>query len=439
MAQDVVRLAVGGVELETFSSYELVSDMLTPADAWSMTAPVSGDAASRAGLRAAIDENWSSVEVSLSRDGTNDTRSIQLTGIVDNVAFACDRQGGATLRIQGRDRAGVLVSSSADPSLGVTEETYFTEAILQLVAPYGFRVICENAPARLLASGASVNLERPRLLRAYARASGLDPEEVERTLGRRIARERGAPLIITRRDGSALDGSEDTPDDYRVERARRGHASGMIGADVENLRVREAKPQVGETVWDFIVRHCRRFGVMPWVNARGHLVLSSPDYDQEPLYQLRRSLTPGDQTNNILAGGWVRSYQALSSSITVYGRTGGHDATRSPFHATVEPGDVPFLRPMVIHDGSVRSSEEAERRARHEVAQQRQDGFALEYDVQGHGQGRVTYIPDTVAEVIDEAVGVADLYYITSRVFTKSRENGTKTRLRLVPLGSLVL
>lgn len=427
MGVDVVRMQIGGVVLETWDSYDLDSELLTPADSWSFTAPVVGSVASREGLRASIEENWSSVEVTLSRDGSDDARCVQLTGVVDDVAFSDDRNEAGTLRIMGRDRAAALVSSSADLSLGFDEETYFAQAIQDVVRPYGIDVVTESAPARLLATGQTVRLDRPRVLRAYARSMGLDVEAVSMAAGRRTARSGNATL-----DASSTS-------DRARERARRGHAAGMTGSDVERLRVSDARPQVGETVWDFIDRHCRRFGVLPWMNARGQLVISSPDYDQAPLFTLRRSLRPGDRTNNILSGGWVTKYGQRASEVTVYGRTRSPDATRSPFHATVAADDVPFHRPMVIHDNSVRSEEEAERRARRELARQRQDALVLEYQVQGHGQGASIYAVDTVVEVQDEATAREGLFYIVGRRFTKDRAKGTITTLRLVPVGSIAL
>lgn len=434
--EDIVSIDIGPDTYEGWSAYEVDSDLLNAADAWSVTGWLSGTYQERRDALARIREAGGRVYVYVQRmreDGSPGPRALQMSGIVDHLSSHGDRHG-AILTMKGRDNGGLLASSSADPRLGVTEETTLVEMVEALVEPFGISVITEGAPGRTIMTGARSSRGRDQLIADHARSYGVPSGQMRQSLIRRraLAREgRRAPI----------DETAGTASSRSVGRARRGHAGGLTGSDIERLRLPEAKPRIGECIWEFIDRHCRRFGVMPWIDAEGRLVISSPDYDQEPLFQLRRHLDasahPGG--NNILEGGFAQDWQALSSECTVYGRAFGSDAARSPFHATETNPNQPLYRPLVIHDATVRSEEEAARRARRELNRQNAAAFVLEYEVAGHGQGSLIWAQDTTVDVIDEEIAVEGIYYVTSRKFVGNGKDGPRTHLRLVPLGAIVL
>jgi prophage tail gpP-like protein len=245
-------------------------------------------------------------------------------------------------------------------------------------------------------------------------------------------------LVLAASEGSG-------PGARAAERARRGHANGLNANDVEQLRLADAKPSVGETVWEFIDRHCRRFGLMPWMGADGQLIIGAPDYDQDPMYRLIRTESApeaGRLKNTIVEGGIVYDWGSLSSAVTVFGRTQGNDASRSSIRATVDGPELPRLgiyRPMFLNDPSCRTAEQAARRAAREVANQREKFITLDYAVRDHGQGDHFYAIDTMAEVDDERLGLQGLWYVTRRTLNKSRDTGAVTRLGLVPSGAIDL
>lgn len=418
--------------LDTWESYEITSDLLTPADAWSMSVPFRGTVVERREMKAAI-EGAPTVQLYIGRDvtGRHDERSLQMTGIVDDYAIDGDREGGVRLRISGRDVGGLLAGSSADVTLGVSEETEFVSFVRQMCQPFGIEVVTEGAPARSILTGAIQAEPLDAATLAQARAAGISPAAARRAMHRRLALEGGRPLDEELGGTSSRAGA----------RARRGSGSGQTGSDVERLRITEAKPHAGETIWDFIDRHARRFGVLPWMDPRGRLILSAPDYGQRPLGRLQRWLDPtvSAERNNIVSGGLRRNIGSQPSTVTVYGRAHGHDATRSPFHSTITNADIAIHRPLVIHDPAVRSQEEAERRAQRELARLVQEATVLDYEVRDHGLGRYLYAIDTVLEVSDEVADIEGSYYVVSRTFSKTRDRGTTTRLRLVPLFAIAL
>jgi prophage tail gpP-like protein len=418
---DFATVEIGGQTITAFESYEMTSDLLTPSDAFSLALSVPGSAEYRASILARIRAN-PTVTISIGRDVPGIAiRAPQMVGIIGSLAYEANKDHGATLRVSGTDKGGLLTTSSANPSLQVTSETEFTSFVRTLVAPYGIQVITESSIARNLATGGNSNSFQ-RVRSRVARGAGVTTSSVSR----RALRDAGSTSAV----------GTSTPRSQAA--ARSGHANGMVGDDVRDLKISEAKPQVGETIWEFIDRHCKRFGILAWMDPQGRLILSAPDYEQAPLYHLRRNLSPGTAPNNILSGGFTEDIGSQPSSVTVYGRSRGHDETRTPFVAVVEQESF-FHRPLVVHDNAVRSVEEARRRGLRELHQRAQEKFVLEYEVRDHGNDGYVYAVDSIFDVQDEAIGVAGSYYCTSRTFTKSRTEGTKTRLRLVPKGALAL
>lgn len=400
--RDYAVVTIGSTRLETWQSYELVSDLTVAADAWSLSMPLAGTYEQRRELMRRVREGVRvSIYVAAEPDAGPSIEALQVTGIVDKVSGTGARQG-ATLRLQGRDNGGLLASASVDPRLAITSETTLVRMVEQMVEPFGMTVITEPVLARELLTGLSQSETAARLARQRARAAG-------------------------------------THGSTSSARARRGRG-GLIGADVQRVPMREARPHVGETVWEFIDRHCRRFGVMPWIDPRGRLILGAPDYDQEPLFRLRRVLGgDGNEPNNILEGGFTEGWSELASEVTVYGRSHGSDASRSRFVGHATNPLVHVYRPVVLQDASCLSSEEAQRRAEAEIGAQKEEAFSLEYEVAHHGQGSRLYAVDTVIDVLDEEVGIEGLFYCAARTFTASRKEGAKTRLRLVPLGAITV
>lgn len=435
LPEDTVSIDIGPDSFDGWDTYHVVSDLLTAADSFTVTRWFEGTYDQRRDVLRRIREAGGRLYLYVARrreDGTSGPRAQQMVGTIDKIEVDGDR-GGARLTLSGSDNGGALARASADPRLGVTSETTLVEMARAVCEPFGITVVTEAAPGRTLMTGARASRGRDQLVVAHARSYGIPERQMRASLLQRRSvdgRARGRPMDETAGAG---------PDTRAATRSRRGHGGGQTGSDVERLRLAEAKPGVGETVWDYLDRHCRRFGVMPWIDAEGRLVISSPDYDQEPMFQLRRSLDPGPGGNNILAGGFVEDVGTLSSECTVYGRSFGSDASRSPFSATERNSRQPIYRPLVLADRTVRSDDEARRRALRELNRQNEGAFVLTYEVHGHGQGSLVWAQDTTVDVVDEAIGVEGIFYVTSRELTGNGKDGARTKLRLVPLQSIQL
>lgn len=478
---DTAVVVVNGVELSRWIAYRIDSDLLTPADAFHLQVDVPVRDADEVRDRVAP---GAAVEVYIDRvDSSGYRRALQMTGWIDRRSMQVTREGGLLLTVEGRDKAGVLCDSSVDPELRVEEtvrvgrapdaapnavvssanlatvsmrpflpnsgqeappqqaaavpavaETAspagrsgaaFIDVVRSAVAPWSIPVIADDSTLRSVTTGERVRRARTEVLRREARAEGVPPTLYTRN----------------RRDAAAAAGIP--LDEYLGVQADSGarFASGMAPSDIERLRISEARPRVGETVWDFIERHAHRLGLLLWMTPDGRLVIGAPDYGQEPLYRLIRRVRPtSEDPNTIIEGGLEESIANRHSSVRVFGR-GGANETRTRWSTTVVDTDwtYGFSKPLDVKDQGARSTDAVTARGEHELAVGREQGYVLTYVVDGHGQRQALFAQGTIAYVDDERLGVRGNFYVTKRTFSMERARGTSTELRLVPRHSIVL
>jgi prophage tail gpP-like protein len=263
--------------------------------------------------------------------------------------------------------------------------------------------------------------------------------EVEQAVAQGISRRRISQQIVRRAQ------REQKPVDELVgatpsARARARSSSGMVPSDVERQRVSEASPRPGESVWGFLERHAERLGIMMWMSPRGDLVLGSPNYSGDSLYRfVRRFTNDATDPNNFEAGTHKLSGADRYSKVTVYGRAHGSDVTRSRIRAVVKDDTLPFERRKIDHRAECTTVELARRAAKRLSREGVAAADVADIIATDHGQGRYLYAIDTVADFVDEYSDRDERRYVVSRTFERSRDTGTHTQLRLVPLGSLTL
>src|SRR5258708_5056617 len=109
--QDYATLEVGDRLFSDWLEYVIDSDLMTPADGFTITGAVPGDAATRAEARSIL-KAGATCKLYVGRDVTNnpDTiqRALQMTGVIDDVEWGGDRSHGAMVNIKGRDLAAHL-------------------------------------------------------------------------------------------------------------------------------------------------------------------------------------------------------------------------------------------------------------------------------------------------------------------------------------------
>lgn len=431
---DFVFLEVEGQRLDIWTSYKVESDLLTPSDAFSFEVGVGGglgsdaDRARRFGELRDLLAPGARVKLYVGDDVTGRTRSryVQLSGRIVEREVDVDRQGGTTLRVSGYDDAWPLVQSHVPVSLVREAGTSFIALVRAAVEPWEIPVITDTNAARDILTGRAGLTSEQELLVEQARAQGISPALMRRSLVRRAA--------------AAQKPLDEYLNTTASDRARSRSSSGQAPSDIERLTLRDARPRPGETVWEYLDRHARRLGVLMWMSPRGQLVLGSPHYGQAPLYGfVRRFVNRADDPNTVLGGDVRDTLADRVSRVTVYGRTHGHDVERARCRATATDDSVPLAIEQVIHDNDARTEAEANRRAKRALAESQARARTIEYTVPDHGMGRYLYAVDTMARVVDEWAGIDEAMYVTGRTFTRSREGGTTTTVRLARRGSIVL
>lgn len=429
---DVAFIEANGVRILEWTAYSVDSDLLIPADGFSFEVAIpKEDARRRAELREAL-AIGSEVRIYVGDDvgeGAPRSRYQQMVGVIDDLDVDVTKEG-TVLSVQGRDLAGHLVNASIAPDVDVRSSMRLTDLVRAAVDPYDIEVVTDSfAAQRTLQAGRVDQNERAR--RAGVPASSFSFTAAEE------ARRTGRPLDEV--TGNFL---SDAISDVQARRAARtGYANVMGPSDIERLTIRDARPQIGETVWAFIARHCERLGVLLWFSPRGRLVLSSPRYTQEPRYRaIRRYASSPSDPNSILAGAVHESMGDRHSEIVVYGRGNVRSSERQPVTGRAIDDSWPSDRPcpLYMQESSIRSADQAARKALRQLMVGKKDSFVLEYTLADHGQNGYLYAIDSTIRVIDEPADVDGVFYITKRTFEKDRSQGTTTRIRAVPRGSLV-
>lgn len=424
-----LRLEIAGERIDTWGSYRVASSLLTPADDWTASLFVRGDAEARA-LVASYVKVGEPVKAWIRQNpgSPDETRALQLRGFIETREVMNDR-AGTRITVSGRDLAAHLTDSCVPPDVVRQVGPNFVDIVRQLVAPWGMEVTLDATASRHIATGEVMTTSEGRLAQQRARRLGVPPGAVGRGLAERAARGR-TPI-------DQVLGS--TPAAERAaQRTRRGSANGLTASDIERIKLDEAMPQSGEVVWEYLERHAQRFGLMMWADAEGRLVISSPNYDEPPVFRIvRRLRSESSDPNNVLAGSETTNIRDRYSKVSVFGRTRGSRLTSSPHSFVAEDSSLPYPKELVIADSSIRSDEDAKRAALRALTRHGMTAHLLDYTVRGHGDGRHAFAVDAMYEIHDEVLGIYGAWYCVERTFAASRDEGTSTMLRFIPRGAL--
>lgn len=337
-------------------------------------------------------------------------------GFIDSIEIMADRANGIVYEVCGRDRLGLVVDSIADPTKQFKEGMTLADAMKQLFTPFGWstddQFVIDNDANRDLRTGAS-----------------------------------------------------------------RGTKTSKKGKPLKSVALHQLKPHNHEGVFSFASRICQRFGLWIWTYANGEkLVLGKPDFDQDPLFKLRRSATGGtnilsgtahfsmlDQPTVIIADGYSGQAEFGNTrlkSVCVnpyFGvRDTGEDlpevkqllAAHPSAHrvemiydpAPQRPVGIP-LRPLFLHDDESKTQEQLDNFVKREMSLLMRKSLTYHATVEGHGQlvnGEFSaWGCDCVVDVQDEVTGVHERMYILGCNYHKSRSGGTHTDLELIRLNSI--
>jgi hypothetical protein len=389
-------LCTSGTEIDVWDEYVISLDMLSPGNAWTFAFFRS----------AARRTTWDVIKRTV-RLGDDVALSIdnacQLTGRVESIRTEADRRNGATVILSGRDLAGPAMDFDADPTFTVRNLT-LGEALPQVFGPLGI-------PVRVVDSAADIRV-------TSGRARG--PRAASRT----------APRTVV------------------VDRAH---------------------PVPGQKVWAFADSIVSRLGYLCWVAPSADsglaLVVDVPRSTGSPQYLFTRREVPdgdGAYEGNILSGGETLSSKGVPTTISVF--TGSDRGAQLSARSAVTTINVglgdpvvtrglaldPFpSQPRYVRSQRARTRARAGQEASRAILEAMRGFRTYECVVRGHGQTldeqRLLYALNTVARVRDDVCLDAqgrpldEDMLITAVEFRRSRAGGTLSRLRMVPLGALLI
>jgi prophage tail gpP-like protein len=344
-------------------------------------------------------------------------------GFVDAVEVSADRSGGWTYTIHGRDRLGQTLDTVADPTFQLKTGGTLAEFLQRLFYPFGW----------------------------------IDEEE---HFG-----------IDNEANRDARTGIRGTPFSKGGKKKGPKPLKGFV--------LHQTKPYNHESVFHFASRVAQRHGLWIWCTADGEkLIVSKPEFDQEPIYSLYRGR---DGRGNILSGSVKYDMADQPTMIIADSFSGGAEFGKgrckayiiNPLLGLTDEGDptdevkavlakhpaaventipqasIPFraanvpFRPMFLHDDESKTQEQLNNFVKREMSLMYRKAVTAHYVVEGHGQEMagtfVAWATDTIVEVFDEVAELAEEMYVLGVHFSKSRGgSGTTTRLDLVRRHSIV-
>jgi prophage tail gpP-like protein len=170
---DLVVVEIAGREFQTWEEYEIQQDLLVPGSAFSLTLRVQGTERQRRSVPELIGNSDLRVRIYIARDATAPAlRSLQFVGVIKKMAVRDSRAESTVITLQGNDLGSELASASCDPTLVITDETTFLDAMRRVTTAFGIDIVADGVLSRQLASGGRAMRSREELRRAYARSTG---------------------------------------------------------------------------------------------------------------------------------------------------------------------------------------------------------------------------------------------------------------------------
>ena len=230
--------------------------------------------------------------------------------------------------------------------------------------------------------------------------------------------------------------------------------NGRPAVKIDALKADQACAQEGETVADFTKRIVTRLGTALRMSATGTLMLSAPDYDQDPSFTIVQSSDPRvggdrfiddieieDTNENQFSECRVRGNPNDKAGTT---QTSAPDVTvTSNFLFPNRPAyksTAASYKPLIIKDKNARDRDRALSVAKLAMGKRAQNAFVISGEVDGFVSttGRV-WTAGTLGNVRIDAIGFREPMLMLERHFSQNPSSGQRCRVRLIPLHALVL
>jgi len=255
-----------------------------------------------------------------------------------------------------------------------------------------------------------------------------------------------------------------------VRNVRTGGKARGGGApkDFRTLSLQDLRPDAEQGIYDYVNRLAVRHGatIQP-VLARNELLLQAPNYDQAPLFKLRRSFAEGG-ANRIKSGVARRDFSSFPTFTIVRG-VGGLPAAsektpkntsglidsavltpetqKAAITGRVKPApngadaDGKLYRLLSLHDRMARTREHIQAVAFRAIWDRLKETLTYRCTVRGHTDpdSGAIYAVDTIADIQDEVADVNQHMWIYRRTLRYSKAGGAETDLECWRIGAYQL
>lgn len=202
------------------------------------------------------------------------------------------------------------------------------------------------------------------------------------------------------------------------------------------------RPHDNEGAFAYLMRILHRVGLHMWFQPDGRgVVLSGPEYEQAPSYELTSTLG-GSPSNNIVSAECSVDVTGVPSHVWVRGKDGkpGPKSKMIGFYdnsANTAGNFVPFY----VKDDESSTKEHCDSVAAYVVGRAMKDFLTYSCTTRGFSNQQTggVYNVDTIVKLNDERAGVGGSMWVESRTFRKDRASGTTTQLKLLPANALIL
>ena len=403
---DVVRVTIEGRDFTRWTSYDIAADIFSPPASFALE------------IGRADKETRDLLDVGATLDVHIDVDGVEqllLAGRIEKRGHSYSK-GQHNITISGYDKSRDLMNSTAPFDLKVVERQ-FVDVCEELVAPWGIEVSLTNELTRFLAA------KKEDWIKATGGYTKLEYYAKVKE------------IALANPDPAAFKAAMKTAG---IGAPPHCHA-GIV------KKVKDAKVAPGESVWDFLLRIANKAEMLMWFSPDGMLIVSRPQYEQDPYYILsHRPDRPAE--NNVISASQTLDIDGIPTVLAVHGKAREKGKERLPYMA-LRTSDITYARhglyrPMQMKDKDARTKAELEKRAWYAMKGAEKNYHTLSYTVAGHSQDSRVWTYDQNVKVVDETLDLNDVFHISGYRMTRSRTNASagpqQTTLTLQPLNMWV-
>lgn len=223
------------------------------------------------------------------------------------------------------------------------------------------------------------------------------------------------------------------------------HKSGgdKITKGLEEFTEQSARVAPPESIYQFVDRHLKRFGLLHWDSPDGKIVIGAPNDEQEPTYYFRHLIGKAGAANNVASIQRGLDWSEIPSLLGVFGAGGKSGFRKAKVKALAQDDDViaaGFYRPVLIISDGIKTQQQAGAAATREMSARRKtkDAWVIKCDSLSYFDSgtRSVYGVDVVCDIVSNLIGgPTGAYYVTKVTHHLSASEGACCELTVIKRG----